>query len=277
LTIHVAADTITSLTSMPDFARDIPPAPSKKELVHETRQILQHILEHEQQRLQRRMRATGGLAAEFSRAADRAQERITFFDDVLKNVPEGYRIVPVFYDTVLERMRQNNLTELTQKHVHLEFRREVKPLFLQHLAENHSGALGALGICAHGIERMRNGQDPVDKDGRFYPVSVDHIVERAGAGYWSVNKAVDPHAQPGTPPQARVNHFSNLILMPDNIHRIKNAFNAAQFSDDHNASLRRRWMLMLAPVRNERYSGYVSPPLHPRNAPHCPRAKALIR
>lgn len=103
-----------------------------------------------------------------------------------------------------------------------------------------------MGICDHGIERMKNGFDPADSRGRVYSLSVDHIIERAGSGRMGLEKAVDPLMPPGSPPTYKVNHFSNLILLPQKLHDLKNTINSLQSVSERPVGSS-TWCYMLVP------------------------------
>lgn len=257
--MRVSADTITALTSSPDFAIDVPTAPSKEDIVKETRRTLTTVVTDILATREVRMACGRGVSQIFNRSALRAERRLDQFNNILRNIPVGFRIVPVFYDTACARLIDKYENSSAVHDMKKEFSRAVKPQFLMHLATHYVSELINLGICAYGVEQMRKGFDPVNAQGVPYPVSVDHIVERAGSGLWGCSKQQDPDRPADSAPSLRVNHFGNLVLLPNQVHILKNIFNDLQH-EDHNASLRRKWMMMLVPVRNENFSGFVCPP-----------------
>jgi hypothetical protein len=135
----------------------------------------------------------------------------------------------------------------------------VRPEFIRYLAENHAGELGALGICQQGIDRMKKGLDPVDPSGRLYAVNIDHIIERNGGGKASLTKEIDPQMPSGSKPTFLVNHFSNFVLLPIQVHELKNALNDLQEASKTPLG-QSKWVLMIVPEAGPGYSGYVTQP-----------------
>ncbi len=231
---RVAVDTITEITSAPDFApaEDVPPAPSREELIAELRK-------------------------NFSDTASQAFNCAANLEKIIKDVPAGFDLVPVFY----RRVESGKNASIQNEYL---FR--VRDHFLRFLAENHERELKNLGICEEGIARMKNGLDPVNEKGMLYNISIDHIIERSGCGLWGEKKEEDP-ARPGVAPKYRANHFGNLILLPHHVHEFKNSLNALQ-------GLKAlvpgegKWILMLVPKRDAHHSGFVAPPQGPGHRLH---------
>jgi len=186
------------------------------------------------------------------------------FEKLMASVPKGFRLTPVLY---------SRITPEQNAEVFAEYNKRVRPDFLHYLAHNHAAELSALGICQHGIDRMKKGLDPADASGSLYSLNIDHIVERAGGGNWSLQKAVDPQMPAGSPPTFLVNHFSNFILLPKKIHNYKNDLNALQKASftPYGES---RWVLMLVPETGPGQSAYIAPPQdqqHPLHGVHTHR------
>ena len=93
-----------------------------------------------------------------------------------------------------------------------EFNLIGQPAFLKYLAATHKDQLQGIGIGEHGLSCMKIGLLPHDEEGRPYPVNIDHISDRAGAG---------DHTDD-------VNSFDNLVLIHLPIHSLKTAFTHAQ-------------------------------------------------
>ncbi len=180
------------------------------------------------------------------RAGDPA--RAAAFDAMLAKVPEGFALAPALYVRIPHA--KNAALES-------EYLFSVRQHFLKFLAASQRGALRDLGICEHGIARMARGLDPATADGRRYHVSVDHIIERFGSGRLSDARA--PDAARGGAETYPVNHFANLILLPQDVHDLKNSLNAAQGIHDLKDG-ECRWILMLVPVTSARHHGFVAAP-----------------
>lgn len=185
----------------------------------------------------------------------------------LNDIPPGFDLVPLVYTRVSQ---QHN------KSVKSEFKNKVKPRFLRYIARHHANELRAMGICEHGIKRMLKGSAPTDKNGREYAVSVDHVVERSGGGKMSHEKAHDPKLATmfnGSAETYRVNHFDNLILLPDDVHfQRKNAINDIQYLQTNVKPDRSIWALMLIPKRDAETGMYAYCAKRPRTGHLGPKA-----
>lgn len=177
------------------------------------------------------------------------------FEKIITTVPEGFCLAPVLYSKI--GRKQNNEVEA-------EFSSRVRPDFLHYLAHNYAEELGVLGICQHGIECMKKGLDPSDENGKLYYINVDHVIERAGGGDLSLQKAVDRLMPAGSTATFMVNHFSNLILLPEQVHNRKNRLNKLQKIVNIPPG-QSKWVLMLVP---EAGTGYVAPPQEPQHPLH---------
>lgn len=169
--------------------------------------------------------------------------------DLQKQMPEGFALAPVLYTRIPAERRAS---------IESEYLFSVRQRFLKFLANTQADALKRLGVCEHGIARMARGLDPANKDGRYYDLSVDHIIERAGSGRLSDERRPDPQRRDEVQVWP-VNHFGNLMLMPKEVHDFKNRLNGLQgmhkMQDGES-----RWILMMVPVRSQRDHGYVCPP-----------------
>lgn len=250
---RVSADTITEITTSPGFRNPAPieSTPTPEQLTEVIRQELAERVERA-----KAARAAGLPPPDGDNLwqLERDQKR---FEDMIKEVPQGFRLVPVLYARVDAQAKQ----ELTH-----EYSYHVRPRFLKFLAENHADELRKLGICEAGIERMRGGLDPADEQGNLYSVNVDHIIERNGSGLWGAQREADPD-QPGFAPVFHPNHFGNFILLPEKIHEFKNLLNDVQNASETPRG-QNKWILMMVPERNEQMSGFVCPPQDPSHRLH---------
>ncbi len=176
----------------------------------------------------------------------------------LNDIPEGFRLEPIVYTRVSKD--QNKI-------VYNEFRDFVRPRFMRFLANYYADDLKTLGICDYGIKRMSQGIDPCDSDGRLYDISVDHIIERAGSGKMAYTKAEDQKLQgmcefEDFKPTYWVNHFDNLMLLPNQIHfDRKNAINDIQQMHRGLKEHESVWGVMMAPVRTKNAGEYIYRPM----------------
>ena len=190
-----------------------------------------------------------------SRARRGTSDRVAAFNAALAQLPEGFALAPVLFTRIPRAVNAS---------LESEYLFSVRPRFLKFLAETQKTALSDLGVCDHGIARMARGLDPATVDGRRYDLSVDHIIERFGSGALAARREKDPQRSDTDAESYPVNHFGNLILLPQDIHNLKNALNAAQ--GIHNLKEgESRWILMLVPVTTARRHGYVAAP-QPRDA-----------
>lgn len=243
MSTHVSAETVTSITAAPEFtagkAADAPP--TTRELIRQIRQKL-------------------------SKAGDgRSQIQLAKLNEIVSNTPAGFQLAPVFYSRVTTRDARDQHNGILRDQESGVADHSFCSPFLQYLAENHQDELRRLGISDYGISYMLEGVYPIREDGQQYLVNVDHVVEIAGSGVWAAQTAPDPLAAPDSAPKLRVNHFSNLILLPEQVHEWKNALNDMQGLSGLTPG-DGKWALMLVPTTaNGRYSGYVAPP---QNANH---------
>jgi hypothetical protein len=250
---RVSAETITEITSSPGFA---PPGkvstpPSPEDIIQSTRRELDERIKKFTSLL------AGNLTEEDELRARESLEKARFqrqqFDQLLNEVPEGFKLAPVYYSKITQE--QNGA-------VHEEYLSNVRSRFLKFIGENHADAARALGVCEHGIERMKMGLDPADKEGRQYEMNIDHIVERAGSGLWAMGKEKDPDQKPEVEDKFRQNHFGNLILIPTKIHDYKNTLNGLQKIGNLQPG-EGKWILMMTPERSEQKPAFICPPQTP--------------
>jgi molecular chaperone GrpE (heat shock protein) len=154
------------------------------------------------------------------KSIDSQKEKLKKFEEALENIPPQFTLSELIYTRISKE--QNKKTER-------EYSDYVRPRFLMFLADKFPADLKKLGICDHGIKRMKNGLDPADEDRAVYNMTVDHIIERSGSGDWGHDQELDESIHNGHRKTYKVNHFSNLILLPASIHDgIKNAINEVQ-------------------------------------------------
>ncbi len=253
----VSADTISALTAASCFSGTSPGTPpSPQKMIDDIRAALKkRAVALSQSAEAAKLAETDPDAppSPFEISSKKALQNIATFEKIVNNVPQGFRLVPVLYSKI---DRDHNA------HVYSEFGKEVRRPFLQYCATHHAKELAALGICAEGIEQMKMGFDPVDENGSFYAVNIDHIVERSGGGQMSKKRGPDPLMPAGSRSNFLVNHFDNLILIPEQVHEIKNILNDLQQA----ASTRNKssaWVLMLVPEVDAAHSGFVAQPQDP--------------
>lgn len=240
--MRVSTDTIAAITSDPSFHhRTIPPQPTVQELIDQFRADKEAAL----------AALSDDNDPSGEGRARRAYQLETFNDIVSKTPPPGFEIVPVLYARAQSCFSRD---------IEDEYYDRVRGSYLAWLAENHADGLRRMGIAETGIERMKKRLDPTDDNGRYYAVSIDHIIERSGCGDWAQkhNKKIDPERRAVVGARFAVNHFGNMILMPDEVHELKNALNGVQNITQTDPK-HPRWVLMLIPVRNAEWSGYVAP------------------
>jgi hypothetical protein len=252
--VHIRTQTIQQITASAAFSGEAEDAriPNPQELVDNIRDRLRHRCLRAETEL-RRFRYDCPEKEEVKKRLDRVRQKQEHFENMLETVPDGFKLVPVFYKPVSEGANAG---------VQSEYKTFVRSRFLQFLGENHADALRQLGIPDCGISRMKNGMDPTDDQGRGYELNVDHIVERGGCGLWAQMKSKDPDAHPNAPVRHPVNHFGNLILLPEQIHAFKNELNEIQRTGLNNPHLG-RWMLMMIPEFSAANAGFVCPPQSP--------------
>jgi hypothetical protein len=241
----ISADTITELSR--ELAPDAGSAPTASEMIESLRARLgenldaARILEREERRK--------GPKGPFNLAANYAKRDSDTLEYIMKNVPKGFRLAPVWHAPLDDNQKRLVLND---------YKSVVRP-FLRHVATHYPHELAALGIGRRGIRELQHGLEPFDNDHTPYNLSIDHIVERGGAGRRGVDKAFDPLNPGALKPRYLVNHFENMILLPQQVHDFKNALLHLQMPS---ARLRNKeqWVLTLAPVRDENNAGFVCPP-----------------
>ncbi|MFH1159234.1 MAG: hypothetical protein V1721_10220 [Pseudomonadota bacterium] len=225
---------ISELTAAGAFPnRPAPPAPTTEQMIDDIRRDL-------------RLTDKSGVRPDVGK-------RVQEFEDIVKNVPRGFRLTPVWYSKI-------NIDRNSS--VMREFSFHVRADFLKYLATDHAVELAQLGICENGIDRMKTGKDPVDKDGVRYAVAIDHTLPRAGGGPWSKKKEIDPLRPAYDRRLFPVNHFNNLILLPEQVHGFKHTLDELQ-GVRHMKYRESAWMLMLIPETGPGLSGFVAPPQDP--------------
>jgi hypothetical protein len=257
----VSADTITDMTIRSGPSAGPPsPTPSVQQLIAEIRSTLL-LREKALAQLAEQSRegaAPGDPPTAYEISHRRAAEGIKEFEKILANVPDGFRLVPVLYTTVDQKQNEK---------IKREFSARVRPHFLHFLAEEYADELKALGIGPRGVEMMRKGLYPVDAAGNLYAMNIDHIIECFGGGKMSLQKETDPLMPAGSNPTFLVNHFSNFILLPIQVHEFKNLLNGLQNLAQTKTG-ESRWALMLIPETGPGRSAYIAPPQKPGHPLH---------
>ena len=232
---RVSADNIRKLTAAHTFPNSLVSSPpTTEEMIEQIRGDLFLRAENLELDLEKKQ-------------AETKQEE---FEELIKNVPTGFRLVPVWYSKIKENQNLD---------VRKEYEKSVRSDFLIYLANHHEKELFELGICENGIDCMRNGFTPVDKNDMVYRVTVDHIVECSGGGWLSRKKKLDPLNSKRNSHYFLVNHLNNLILLLEQEHNFKNALNHLQGVHQMNSG-ESAWILMMIPEKVAGLSGFVSPP-----------------
>jgi len=259
---YVSADTITEITTSAGFLQpnqSVRRIPTVEELIDDIRAGLSAELKSARARERGLKRDPND--PQVPRSVQLSQQQQDF-ERVLTSVPEGFKLTPVLY---------SRITTAENAKIKEEYSFRVRPAFLRFCAEHHADELKKLGICDGGIERMRNGLDPANEKGELYQINIDHILERAGSGQYGKTKASDPD-NATAPPAYLPNHFGNLMLIPEQVHEFKNLLNQIQDAAETRPG-DAKWILMMTPVRNEEFSGFVCPALPKTH----PLAGVLIR
>jgi len=154
---RISADTITDITSAKGFYDPAHPpspdtAPSVEELCGGIRADLQHRLDE----TRAREAASKPPVSKYAPTAADLERQMEEFEQIIKDVPAGFRIAPVFYSRI---SRDENAE------IHTEYQFISRPRFMRFLGENYADDLRRLGICEHGITRMKNGLDPANEQG----------------------------------------------------------------------------------------------------------------
>jgi len=182
-----------------------------------------------------------------------ARTALADFENLLRQVPDGFRLEPVLY---------TRTSDAEKEEAYEEFLKYVRKDFFAFLVENHEDELRALGIGNKGIKRMKQGRTPCDENGNPLKINVDHIIERGGSGVLVSQRGRDRRRGGHRPASRKINHIANLVLLPEQIHAFKNNLNAVQNYRDIPVG-ECRWILMLVPVAGNGRSGYVAAPQKP--------------
>jgi len=183
-------------------------------------------------------------------------------------MPTGFELVPVLISRVSDEERQA---------VRGEFYPNISKRFIRFLGENHKKELIDLGVASGFIHSIKQGHMPRIKDSPIYDVNIDHIIECSTGGTFSRDKETDPHNSSMIHKSFIVNHFNNLVLIPQEIHKFKNYIKDAQINlYRNNLSNDNVWFLMLTPKKMPNTSGYICHPqknnelygiINPQNSP----------
>jgi len=245
----VSADSITQITTgfaYPD-AKPAGPAPSPDKMIADIRARLTSNIQFLAQSI---AKSSQEQQTAFTISRDKAQKELDKFNDFIANLPNGFKLAPVWYSKVPTEQAHS---------VRNQFSQYVRPAFLRFLAANHADELKAMGIGPRGIERMKTGHNPINDSGKMFAVNVDHIMELAGAGQASYNKETDPDMPAGSKPTYMADHFKNFVLLPMETHELKNMLNMLQGMDKIQPG-HGDWILMMVPEKAPGYSGYVARP-----------------
>ncbi len=248
---RVSAETITEITGAPGFGEQktpIPAAPTAQDLIDKTRLRLAKEVFAAEAWLDAADRENERTIEMRQKDVKLAKENQKLFEDLIADVPNGFKLVPTFYSRITTD--ENNL-------IKDEYSYSVRPRFIKFLGDNYGDDLRALGIPEAGIERMKGGLDPSDDNDTFYRLNVDHIVERAGSGMMGKTRSPDPDN--GNRMAYNVNHLGNFVLLPEQVHEYKNKLNDLQVASDMPFA-KGKWILMMAPERNDIHHGFVAQP-----------------
>lgn len=167
------------------------------------------------------------------------------FEKYLKEVSllDNFELVPVVVNPMLDWKDLDK--------VYKEFDASVRKDFLNYVATNHADELKEQGASKYAINLMKAGVTS------SLPFSVDHIMERASSDKLSVTQEIDSANPNAKKPSFLVNHFNNMVLLPNNIHELKNEIKDAQLKLYSKPDS--RYFLMLVPKKVEGKSGFVAP------------------
>ncbi|MDI1228462.1 MAG: hypothetical protein PSY14_12330 [bacterium] len=248
---RVSAETITEITGAPGFGEQktpIPAAPTVQQVIDKTRLRLAKQVFAAEAWLDAADPENERAIEMCKKDVKLAKESQLMFEELIVDVPKGFKLVPTFYSRITTD--ENNL-------IKDEYSFSVRPRFLKFLGDNYGDDLRALGIPDAGIERMKGGLDPSDGNDTFYRLNVDHIVERAGSGLMGKTRSPDPDN--GNRMAYNVNHLGNFVLLPEQVHEYKNKLNDLQVASDMPFG-KGKWILMMAPERNDIHHGFVAQP-----------------
>lgn len=248
----ISADNITEITARLAVSRAPESPPSADDLIYRIRARLADNVHHcrTDRWIEKGNRSPGEIKAQ-------ALHDQLDFEKILMEIPKGFRLVPVLYSRIKPEKNRALEDEFAI----------IRPQFLSHLAFHHADELRSLGICDNGIARMKQGLNPKDAEGKYYIVSVDHLIERGGTGLWADAKSNDYIKERNCRTSSPANHFNNLMLVSRKLHAFKNRLNDLQGASFIKSG-QSRWVLMLAPERGGPLSGFVAPrqdethPLH---------------
>lgn len=237
---HVSSSTITALSaSLAVDTKGLHP-PTRDDLIAQLR--ARFIRED----------AAVNLTGAFNRAADVSSQKLKIFESLLASVPDGFELVPVFYSCI-SKEKAAPLWE--------EYRVHVRPQFISYLVAHHRPELARLGFSDVAMDWMSCGIYPLDENLNVYDVSIDHILERRGCGAWQDMRANDPQNRLAAGVAVSpLNHFSNLLFMPNAVHAYKNKLNFLQFDAPRTPAGTGAWVLMLAPKKAAAQQSFVCPP-----------------
>jgi len=153
-------------------------------------------------------------------------------------IPEGFEISPVL---VNPRLSQKQL-EYTSK----EYFDDVRSDFIKEVALREEEDLKEQGVSKYVISLMKKGHILYSA----FPYNIDHILERANSEAFSQEKAIDPNNYRSQKSVLKVNHFNNLIMLPEKVHEFKNILKRIQL-DIYEGEDNPRYFLMLAPKVDE--------------------------
>lgn len=164
-----------------------------------------------------------------------------------KDLPEGFEIVPVLVNPKLDQKKIDT--------ARYEFDNHVRTEFIKHAATNDEDLIRSHGVSQHIVDLMKTGYIMTEA----FPMNVDHVSEIANSGNLSIEKEMDPNNKGATRPTTKINHFNNLMLLPeDSVHEFKNVLKNIQtkiYDDD-----KPRYLLMLMPKADrDGVRHYVAP------------------
>jgi len=161
------------------------------------------------------------------------QSKERFLASVNGEIPEGFELVPVLAHP---KNFKGHYEECTK-----EYDKTIQSQFTKFVAEKYLPYFKKMGVSKYVTRLMQEGFILGDA---FY-ASIDHIIERSLAGKLAAKKAKDPNNKENNSYVSLINHFNNLVLIPQKIHNLKNTIRDAQF--DLYPISEPTYMLMLTP------------------------------
>lgn len=175
-----------------------------------------------------------------------------FVELTTSRLPDGFEIVPVLSSRVFD-----DKIQLVRK----EFNKNIDRKFTSFISFKYPYELKKLGVAEKHLNIFKNGWLPKIGEKLIYDLNRDHIIECSLAGKFATTQQDDKFNKAATSNTFIVNHFLNLLLLPQKIHQLKNSINHIQFDLYNRKNIKNdEWFLMLIPKKNPETSGFITHP-----------------